>query len=297
MSIGGGGRRADPAASFSGPSQVRDHAFPQHPLGFATLDLEVRTKVRPLLCELHAHTTWSDGELALHELVDLYGRSGFDVLTVTDHVLRTDAAAGGGAPPAGVHEANHAAYLAAVRSEAARARRSYDMVVIPGVELTYDDPEPARAAHALAIGCPEFVALDRGLETALARASDLGAAIVAAHPEAPDDRPRRLRRTQRFWREWDLLGGLLDRYELFNGRDLFSWVADAGLPAVAGGDFHRPQHIGGWKTLVPCEKREDDLVAYLRSTRPVYLALVEPGLTPPLRRRRDRPEKVTAAAS
>ena len=80
--------------------------------------------MRPLLCELHAHTTWSDGELALHELVDLYGRSGFDVLTVTDHVLRTDAAAGGGAPPAGVHEANHAAYLAAVRSEAARARRS-----------------------------------------------------------------------------------------------------------------------------------------------------------------------------
>ena len=47
-------------------------------------------KTSPLLCELHAHSTWSDGELALAELVDLYGTHGFDVLVVTDHVLRSD---------------------------------------------------------------------------------------------------------------------------------------------------------------------------------------------------------------
>ena len=47
-------------------------------------------KLEPLLCELHAHTTWSDGALNLPELVDLYGRNGFDVLCVTDHVNRTD---------------------------------------------------------------------------------------------------------------------------------------------------------------------------------------------------------------
>jgi 3',5'-nucleoside bisphosphate phosphatase len=40
-----------------------------------------------LLCELHAHTTWSDGELTLPELVDLYGSFEFDVLCVTDHLL------------------------------------------------------------------------------------------------------------------------------------------------------------------------------------------------------------------
>ena len=38
-----------------------------------------------LLCELHAHTTWSDGALSLPELVDVYGNAGFDVLCVTDH--------------------------------------------------------------------------------------------------------------------------------------------------------------------------------------------------------------------
>ncbi len=46
----------------------------------------MRPTTQALLCELHAHSTWSDGELSLTELVDLYGRSGFDVLCVTDHV-------------------------------------------------------------------------------------------------------------------------------------------------------------------------------------------------------------------
>jgi hypothetical protein len=36
---------------------------------------------RPLLCELHAHTAWSDGELGLDEIVELYGARGFDVLS------------------------------------------------------------------------------------------------------------------------------------------------------------------------------------------------------------------------
>jgi len=68
----------------------------------------MRRKVEPLLCELHAHTRWSDGALTLPELVDLYGTNGFDVLVVTDHVVRRDS------PwlppdglPFGVHAANH----------------------------------------------------------------------------------------------------------------------------------------------------------------------------------------------
>ena len=50
----------------------------------------MRRKVEPLLCELHAHTRWSDGAFTVPELVDLYGRNGFDVLCVTDHVNRSD---------------------------------------------------------------------------------------------------------------------------------------------------------------------------------------------------------------
>jgi histidinol phosphatase-like PHP family hydrolase len=50
----------------------------------------MRTRRGALLGELHAHTTWSDGALTLRELVDLTGVRGFDVLCVTDHVVRRD---------------------------------------------------------------------------------------------------------------------------------------------------------------------------------------------------------------
>jgi hypothetical protein len=48
-----------------------------------------------LRCALHAHTTESDGELAPDRLAAHYGRAGYDVLAVTDHWKRTEAAADG----------------------------------------------------------------------------------------------------------------------------------------------------------------------------------------------------------
>ena len=74
-----------------------------------------------------------------------------------------------------------------------------------------------------------------------------------------------------FARRWQGLRGLFDRVELFNGRQLFGWVAEAGLPGVACGDLHRAEQLPGWTTLVPCERDEQALVDYLRSPRPVFL--------------------------
>src|SRR5262245_39014372 len=110
----------------------------------------MRTRLRPLLAELHAHTTWSDGRMTMRELVDLHGERGFDVLCVTDHVVRRD-------DPwcdsgFGVHPGNHASYVAAIDREARRALSLYGLLVLPGVELTYNDTDPKRAAHAVAVG-------------------------------------------------------------------------------------------------------------------------------------------------
>jgi 3',5'-nucleoside bisphosphate phosphatase len=233
----------------------------------------MRRKVEPLLCELHAHTRWSDGALTLPELVDLYGTNGFDVLAVTDHVVRR------GSPddlPFGVHAGNHADYLAAIGAQAERAGREYDLLVLPGLELTYDDGDPLQAAHAVAVGLRDFVDLDAGIDSALVRARAAGAALVAAHPydEVPGELPP-ARPTQRFSRDWRELSRLVDRWELFNRRELFAWVARQGLPAVASGDFHEPAHLFGWKTLLPCAKREDAVVAYLRSGRPAFLTRID----------------------
>jgi hypothetical protein len=201
------------------------------------------TRPTPLLCELHSHTTWSDGALSVRELCDLYGSRGFDVVAVTDHTTRG---------PGHVDAANYADYLRQVEVEAARARARYGLLVIPGLELTYDDPDPTRAAHAVAIGLRGFVGVELGLEPALAAARELGAALVAAHPYTPEQAVGTTRGTAAFAARAGALAPLVDRFELFNRDTLFGWVAAAGLPGIATGDFHRLEHLHTWKTLLPC---------------------------------------------
>ena len=222
-------------------------------------------KPSPLLCELHAHTTWSDGDLSVRELCDLYGRRGFDVLAVTDHAPREQRE---------VHAGNYHAYLANLRSEALRARELYDLLVVPGLELTYDDADPMQSAHAVAIGLRSYVDLSDGLESALASARAQGAALVAAHPYSPESLPTATRATAAFGARPEL-HELVDRFELFNRHTLFGWVAAAGLPGIASGDFHRLEHLAGWKTLLPCPKSEPAVISYLRSARPAYLVRLD----------------------
>lgn len=87
-----------------------------------------------LLCELHAHTRWSDSYLTLPELVDLYGKNGFDMLRVADHTVRLE-----DPMPNPVDPWTWPAYLPAVRAEAARAFAEYRVVGIPGLD-TADRP-------------------------------------------------------------------------------------------------------------------------------------------------------------
>ena len=228
-------------------------------------------KQTPLLCELHAHTTWSDGELTMRELCDLYGRSGFDVLAVTDHATPSGTY--------GVARERFLDYLAAIELENERALRMYDMLVLPGLELTFDDVDPCCAAHAVAVGLRSYADLGAGLEEALCAARAHGAALVAAHPSSPGDAANDPRGTAAFASDPARWAPLVDRFELFNRTTLFSWVAEACLPVVGCGDFHQPQHLGGWKTLVPCWKHERAVVEHLRSSRPAYLARLEPEAT------------------
>lgn len=235
----------------------------------------MRNRLSPLLAELHAHTTWSDGELSVPEIVDLYGSRGFDVLCITDHVIRCD-------DPwldpvewrdRGVRPAVYARYRAEIEREARRARRRYDMLLLPGLELTYNDLDPDRAAHAAAVGLREFVSVDQGIGEAIGQALAYGAAVIAAHPfdDEPTGNPARLTRG---YAADPRLRALVHRFELFNRSTLVSWVGRANLPTVATGDFHRLEHLDGWKTLLPCEKDSRSVVAYLRSRRPTYLAQI-----------------------
>jgi hypothetical protein len=80
---------------------------------------------------------------------------------VTDHVIRHCDGL-----PFGVQGRNHADYFAEIAAQAERARRDYDLLVLPGLELTYDDADPFESAHEVAVGLRDFVDLDAGPEPA-----------------------------------------------------------------------------------------------------------------------------------
>jgi predicted metal-dependent phosphoesterase TrpH len=225
----------------------------------------------PLLCEFHAHTTWSDGSLSVRELVDLYGSAGFDVLAVTDHVVRP-----GELQVAAISEEDYDQYLDELDAEGERALARYGLLVVPGLELTYDDPDPRLGAHALALGVRRFIGLERGLESALAEAASAGAALIGAHPYTLTGAKSPHRTTARFAEEPEWAAEAVHRFELCNRHDFFEWVARAQLPVVANGDFHRPEHLATWKTLVPAEQIEEAVLEYLRSRDPVTLTPFHP---------------------
>src|SRR5262249_24582153 len=109
----------------------------------------------------------------------------------------------------------------------------------------------------------------------LYQARSRGAALVAAHPHTLDASAGSHRRTARFAEQPEWARAAVDRFELCNRHDFFSWVADRELPVIASGDFHRPEHLATWKTLVPCAKREGAIIEYLRSQRQVSLVRLD----------------------
>jgi hypothetical protein len=218
-----------------------------------------------LLADFHVHSTWSDGALPIPEVVDLFGRTGHDVIALSDHVVNSDSFLGKAAHGLrlSVTKENFDAYRAEIEREARRAWDTWGMLVLPGCELTRNAATGARSAHALAIGLDRFVSADGPMEEVLTRARDAGAVTIACHPNEQSDW---FGNTFYLWKRRRELGALVDRWELACRWDLFPPVARARLPYVANSDFHRPEHLWAWKTLLTCEKSPAAVLAALRST-------------------------------
>ena len=107
-----------------------------------------------LRCALHSHTTRSDGELEPDALASHYARAGYDVLAITDHWHRTEAASRG-------------------------------LLVIPSAELNCSLPE-ARDGHVLAFGIdsdPRELGHERaGLAPTADWIEEHGGVAYLAHP-------------------------------------------------------------------------------------------------------------------
>ena len=136
-----------------------------------------------LLCDFHVHTRWSDGRLSIREVVDLYGQTGrFDVIAITDHILmRKDLLARAGKLATfgfrefSVTEDRFAAYLDEIKAEAARARKLYDLLVIPGAEITQNHIRSKKNSHIVGLNLREYISADQPAEDVLKAIRNQGA--------------------------------------------------------------------------------------------------------------------------
>lgn len=124
------------------------------------------------------------------------------------------------------------------------------MVVIPGIEITKNSFRHDNSAHILCLNIKKYIDPDLSVEEICQRTREQGGIAVAAHP-VPTGRLEH--QTYYLWKNKDRLVGYFDAWEVASGPILFDQVYRSGLPMLATGDFHRPQHIQSWKTLVNSE--------------------------------------------
>ncbi len=237
-----------------------------------------------LLCDFHVHTRWSDGRLSVREVVDLYGRTRrFDVIAITDHILmardlvaRAGRLASLGYKQFSVTAERFDAYLADIAAEAKRARKLYDLLVIPGAEITQNHLRSRKNSHIVALDIKEWISADQPAETILREIRQQGGLSIACHPHHRTTRRIEIS-TCYLWDHRKRLVDLVDVWEAANRDDLFSVTSLKHYPYVANSDFHKAKHLYSWKTLLRCEKKWDAIAQALRSNVDVALTLYRNG--------------------
>ena len=237
-----------------------------------------------LLCDFHVHTTWSDGRLSIREVVDLYGRTGrFDVIAITDHILmkrdllgRAGRLASLGLRHFSVTEDRFEAYMADIAAEARRAKQQYDLLVIPGAEVTQNHIRSKNNSHIVALNLREYISADQPAEDILKEIRRQGAFSIACHPHHRTTRRIEIG-TCYLWDHRKRLVELVDVWEAANRDDLFSVTSLKHYPYVANSDFHKAKHLYSWKTLLKCEKSWEAIAPTLRANVDVALTLYRNG--------------------
>jgi predicted metal-dependent phosphoesterase TrpH len=237
-----------------------------------------------LLCDFHVHTTWSDGRLSVREVVDLYGRTGrFDVIAITDHILmkrdllgRAARLASLGLKHFSVTKDRFDQYLDDIACEAARARRLYDLLVIPGAEITQNHLRSKKNSHIVALNIKEYISADQRADEILKEIRRQGGVSIACHPHHRTTRRIEIG-TCYLWEHRKRLSPLVDLWEAANRDDLFSITSLKHYPYIANSDFHKAKHLYSWKTLVRSEKNWDAIAFTLRENVDIALTLYRNG--------------------
>lgn len=216
-----------------------------------------------LLCDFHIHTTYSDGVLPLPQVVDLFGQSGHDVIAITDHIVNRDNGLGKIAHRIGnsLNPETFRRYSEEIQREAERAWRSYGMLVLPGAEMTRNTVNRDTSVHALALGLDEYLSADGDPLEMLREVQARGAVSVACHPHEMSEW---YANTWYLWNRRKTVGDLVHLWEVGCRWELFPVVSRESLPHMANSDFHRPEHLYAWKTLLNADRTRESVLAALK---------------------------------
>ena len=235
------------------------------------------TPGKPLLCDFHTHTNYSDGKLSLPELVDFYGRRQFDCLCVTDHLTDPRRMLGKLArltnlvlSPSQLEE-----YFEVLERERRRAWRKYSMILMSGIEFNKDGLTSKSSAHLLGIGLKSPIRPELDITETIAEIHAQGGLAVASHPHVLKSEWGK--NTLYLWENQEKYAPLLDAWEIANRNNLFAPVSHKGLPFIANSDFHKPKHIYSWKTMLFCEKHPEAILECVRNNQHVSITIYRDG--------------------
>jgi UDP-N-acetylglucosamine:LPS N-acetylglucosamine transferase len=230
-------------------------------------------QARMLLCDFHIHTNYSDGKLSVPEVVDFYGRLGFDCICVTDHLADPRRLIGKLARLSSmtVSEDQLDEYFDVLARERVRAWRKYNMIVLTGIEFNKDGYTRKSSAHLLGIDLKAPIPSALDLPETIAQIHAQGGLAVASHPHIMKSEWGK--DTLYLWENHERFAPLIDAWEIANRNNIFDCVGMKRLPFLANSDFHKPKHIYSWKTLLYCEKNADAIKECIRRNEHVSITL------------------------
>jgi len=131
------------------------------------------------------------------------------------------------------------------------------MLLIPGVELSND----TKSYHIVVVGVKRFIDPALPVEEIAFQAREQSALTIAIHPCR---REGGWSDKSLLWREHEKYGRVINAWEAANRREIYADIVSNRYKIIGCLNFHKPEHIYSWKTLLYAEKNVDSVKEAIR---------------------------------
>ncbi len=158
-------------------------------------------------------------------------------------------------------------YLCILWREAERAWKEYNMLLIPGAEVTNNH----KWYHILALDVKGYIDPTLSVEEIVKRIHDQQAIAVACHPDLKKGEDKNL--SWYLWKNHEKYRNLFDAWEVANRDDLYNVIGLKKLNYIANSDFHESRHLYSWKSLIESEKNTEAVKSAIRENKNIAIYL------------------------